>query len=178
MTIAQKSYYTEGADKNGVKASKERVTILICVGINGKKKDPLVIGKSKKPRSLAKIFMIPRDIISIINKKVLLFIDNCRPHHVSDPTKYRDIKIVYLPVNTTSHCQPLDAGIINAFKHHYFSDLNCVLATLIPTGKTIDDLTKTITLREAIEWIQQALEKVTQSTIINCFTKCHFYPCN
>ncbi|XP_053209666.1 tigger transposable element-derived protein 6-like [Panonychus citri] len=205
-SVDQKSYHVKGANKNGVKvAVRDRVTILLCVGINGEKKDPLVIGKSAKPHSLATILYDTKrfnidykssrnasittdlfdqwlsdwnsELISQ-NKKVLLFIDNCKAHHVPDQTKYCNLKIIFLPVNTKSNCQPLDAGIINSFKQHYFGHLNCFLAKLIPTEEKVDDLTKAITLKEALEWIQQAWEKVKQLTIINCFSKCHFFPSN
>ena len=56
------------------------------------------------------------------DKKVLLLLDNAPSHpnltEISD-LNLTNITIHYLPHNTTSLCQPADAGIINALKAHY-----------------------------------------------------------
>ena len=50
-----------------------------------------------------------------VNRNVLLLIDNA-PSHIWQDTDYPNLEIVALPPNTTSKLQPLDAGIIAAFK--------------------------------------------------------------
>jgi hypothetical protein len=50
------------------------------------------------------------------NRNILLLADNA-PTHLMDVTfQLSNIKVHFLPPNTTSHLQPLDAGIINSFK--------------------------------------------------------------
>ena len=98
---------------------------------------PIVIGKSASPRcfkgikdkktplgvpyySNAKAWVdsvIMSDILSKINqklarqkRKVILFLDNVSSHSPDLVSKFSNIKIVFLPKNTTSRLQPLDAS--------------------------------------------------------------------
>ena len=47
--------------------------------------------------------------------KVILFWDNATCHPETAQAGLKNIKLVFLPKNTTSRLQPLDAGIINNF---------------------------------------------------------------
>ncbi|XP_037502649.1 tigger transposable element-derived protein 6-like [Rhipicephalus sanguineus] len=84
------------------------------------------------------------------NRNILLLLDQCAAH--PKQVTLCNIKLVFLPANTTSHLQPLDAGIIRNAKH-YFKRL-------------------LITLLDALHFIAMAWDRVTPTTIANCFGKC------
>ena len=50
-------------------------------------------------------------------RRVILLLDNFSGHRCSYNPE--NIEVVYLPPNTTSLCQPLDAGVIRSFKSHF-----------------------------------------------------------
>ena len=127
----------------GGKKAKERVTALFAVSLTGEKKQPLIIGKSQKPRWFKGIEKLPVSYaanknawmtsalfcewllaweieLQRKNKKILLLIDNCSAHkHDVIKDKLQALKVVFLPHNTTSILQPLDQGVIRSFKAHY-----------------------------------------------------------
>ena len=45
-----------------------------------------------------------------------MFVDNCSSHPDIEAS---DIKLVFLPPNTTSKLQPMDGGVIQAVKTNY-----------------------------------------------------------
>ena len=49
-------------------------------------------------------------------RKINLFLDNATYHPESMVDSFLQIKIVFLPKNTTSRIQPVDSGIIQNFK--------------------------------------------------------------
>ena len=56
------------------------------------------------------------------NRHVLLLVDNASSHSLNDGETFvqlSNITLQYLPPNTTSHLQPMDAGIIKSFKAKY-----------------------------------------------------------
>ena len=54
-------------------------------------------------------------------RSIVMAIDNCPANpQIKD---LRAIRLEFLPPNTTSHTQPFDQGIINAFKHRYRAKL-------------------------------------------------------
>lgn len=102
------------------------------------KERPLVIGKSKNPRCFKNSYVeklpiewyhnkkswMTREIMTDWldkfyrrmqreNRKVLLFLDNAASH---PQLVLCNVKLVFLPPNTTSECQPLDQGIIKVSK--------------------------------------------------------------
>jgi hypothetical protein len=134
---------------SGGRKSKDRITLALTVNADGSEKlEPWVIGRSKNPRCLKHIknrqnlrivyeynktkwmtgAICKRFLRWFDNKmhgrKVLLLLDNFSGHElgvqkVGGLDGLENVKIRWLPPNTTSHWQPLDQGIIASFKLHY-----------------------------------------------------------
>lgn len=176
----------KGETCNGGKMSKERLTVLLCSSSTGEKKTPLVIGKYLKPRCFKnqdlrcfkyfankKAWMTRNIFINFLtcwdaelrekNRKILLILDNCTAHPDinSDLT---NIKLVFLPPNTTSVLQPLDQGIIKSFKAHYRKILiSKVLQNLELKTNFV------VSILNALEYVKEAWDSVIVDTISHCF---------
>jgi hypothetical protein len=131
---------------SGRKKNKERLSIALCANANGSHKlPPVIIGKYAKPRcfknvnisnlqmtyrSNPKAWMLTtlfQEWLQEFNylviqkhkgKRVLLLLDNCPSHNLQGLT-LSHVDVYFLPPNTTSKIQPMDAGIIMSFKRHY-----------------------------------------------------------
>ncbi|GFX44751.1 tigger transposable element-derived protein 6 [Trichonephila clavipes] len=139
--LAEKTFIFKKQKCHGEKYSKERLTILLTVNMDGSEKiTPLVIGKSAKPgcfkginsirikyRSNKKAWMTTELfnewLVSLNSdmkrekRHILLFLDNCTVHN-NAPT-LSNVKLQFFPPNSTSKLQPLDSGIIDYFKIFY-----------------------------------------------------------
>jgi hypothetical protein len=108
-----------------------------------------------------------------LEEKALLLLDNCPAHPSSEVLKSRDGKIVatFLPKNTTALIQPLDQGIIRAFKAHYRREL---LTAVINSELQVQEFLKKVTLKDMAYNIGLAWKKITSTTIQNCWSKCMY----
>lgn len=103
--------------------------------------------------------------------KVLLLIDNAPGHpetlNLIDP----NVKIQFLPPNTTSLLQPLDQGIIAAFKRYYLKRtfsriLQCMEADPL---LTVTESWKQFNIAHCITIIKDAVSDLRPSTINACW---------
>ncbi len=100
-----------------------------------------------------------------------MFVDNCPAHpHVS----YYDVKLVFLPPNTTSKLQPCNAGIIKATKANYTKKLVRHILFKMDEATSASDLARTVDVLDAIMWLKRAWDSVPDSTIVKCFRNCGF----
>jgi len=99
-------------------------------------------------------------------RSILMVVDNC-PAHNNVPG-LKAITLVFLPPNTTSRTQPMDQGVIRNLKHHY---RQLVLRRLVQCADPSDF---NLNVLDALHYMQQAWQKVTPSTISNCFRHCGF----
>ena len=99
-----------------------------------------------------------------IKRKVLLLIDNA-PSHSTTNVNHPNVEVVYLPPNTTSKLQPLDAGIIAAFKCHIRKRQLTYALDALENEKNpykVDQLT-------AMRWARAAWSALNSSVIQNCW---------
>lgn len=171
----------------GKKKSKERLTVALCANSTGTHKlKPLIIGKSKKPRcfgsfnpSVYATYTFNKKAwmtgvlfeewvtdfnrqMKLAKKKVLLLLDNASSH--GKQPKLSNVTIHFLPPNTTSHIQPMDAGIIRTFKAYYSRHRDRHYVRQADAGEK-----PCISVKDAIIYTHDAWRSVTAATIANCW---------
>ena len=102
----------------------------------------------------------PGWIQSLWKKFYELFIDNTPSHPESFIDCFSHVKIVFLPKNTTSKLQPLDAGIIKNFKVLYPKQLLQYVLAKIKPGSNASDVISSVDLLKSIGWVMDAWRKV------------------
>ena len=178
----------------GTKKLKERLTVALACNADGSDKlRPLVIGHAKKPRCFknfnhklyvdydynAKAWMMSalfsqwlKDVDKQMKRKkrqILLIKDNAPTNII--PDNLRHIKIHFLPPTTTSHLQPLDAGIIQSFKSHFRrQQLKLIIDQLDTVGR------HRVEVSDAIRFTKRAWDAVTPDTIKHCWQHTKLVP--
>ena len=165
--------------------------------MTGEKYQPLIIGKSAKPRCFNKIKPESLPVMYRNNKKawmnsylfeewlkklnrkmksqnrnILLFIDNAPSHpHLT----LSNVKLAFFPPNTTSKTQPMDQGIIQTLKLKFRKkQLKFVLNQINKSEKSGSEILKEISILNAIYWVDSAWQEVEGLTIQKCFSRCGF----
>lgn len=176
----------------GRKASKERVTVLMCSNATGEHKlKLLVIGKSKTPRCFKNKSMplhychqksawmdsdifknwfhcnFVKEVTSYLEEqslpiKAVLLIDNAPSHPNESELKCGDIYAKFLPANVTSVIQPMDQGVIAAVKRDYRSTL---LSKLASESVEFKIFFKEFSLLEALYTVKKSWEKLDAVTL-------------
>ena len=110
-------------------------------------------------------------------RKILLLLDNVSSHNPNLKDRFSNIRVIFLPKNTTSKLQPLDAGIIKNFKVHYRRLLlKQTLAQIDSADLSATAIVKSINVLTAIRWIKMACDKVKPETVIKCFKRTGAFP--
>ncbi|XP_044177739.1 tigger transposable element-derived protein 6-like [Acropora millepora] len=110
------------------------------------------------------------------NRHILLFLDNapCHPHSHAD--MFSNVKLAFLPKNSTSRSQPLDAGIIKAWKVKTKRKLLRYICSQVDSNNKASEIVKSVHLLQAIQWGKQAWDEVDQETVQKCFKKVGLSP--
>lgn len=172
----------------GKKKDKARITVALGCNLSGSDKlPPLIIHTSKKPRCFKGVNVERLGVQYHANKKawmtrslflewahgfnlrmqdrrVLLLVDNASSHGVVELT---NVTIRFLPPNTTSFLQPLDAGIIRSFKCKYKS----LFVRWVIDQLEADGAVGSMDVLTAIKFTVDAWGAVAENTIRNCW--CH-----
>ena len=170
---------------------------MFACNATGEKLKPLVIGKSQKPRCFKNINVGRLPVTYVANKKawmttqiftswitsvnkimvrqkrkIIMFLDNATSH--GPDLQLSNVNLKFLPPNTTSHLQPLDQGIIRAFKARYRKHMLRYLVCRIEVADNATELCKQLTLLDAINWLASAWDETKESTISKCFVGAGF----
>ena len=97
-------------------------------------------------------------------RKLALILDNATFHPKSITDSFLQIKIIFLPKNTTSRLQPLDAGIAQNFKVKHRERLVKYVLARINEYSSATQIIKDVNIL-AIRWAQEAWKEVTVTTI-------------
>ena len=99
-------------------------------------------------------------------RQVLLLLDN-DPTHAVQTLDLTNVTVMFWPSNTTSHIQPMDAGIIAVFKKRYRS---FQLSMALDCGKNdIVNIYK-VDILQAMLWCRDSWNMVTPESIKNCWS--------
>ncbi|XP_070401469.1 tigger transposable element-derived protein 1-like [Nothobranchius furzeri] len=194
--------FKEEAKASGFKAFKDRVTLVMCGNAAGFLLRPGLIYRVKNPRALKnknknllpvywmhnqKAWMtklltsnwfhkcfIPQVSKYLAEKglpfKILLLMDNAGGH--ATDLSHEGIQVDFLPPNTTSLIQPMDQGVIRAFKALYTKNtLEDLVACM---GDTQEDEDETFNLKaywqqytiaSCLQNIQNSLQEMKLATV-------------
>lgn len=163
------------------------------VSASGTKEKPIVIWKSEKPRcfrgfnidafpvkyyhqhnswmtgEILKDFFGFNLKMKAEKRSILLLLDNagCRPPELLQD-KFSNIKIIFLPANTTSKLQPIDLGVIKNFKVRYRRHFLEYILAKIDAAATATDAVNVLT---ALRWVAIAWREVKATTVQKCFRR-------
>ncbi|XP_030265085.1 tigger transposable element-derived protein 6-like [Sparus aurata] len=182
-------------NKRGGKKSKERITALLACSAAGEKKELFGVGKSHSPRCFKHVRTLPVRYAANSSawmtaalfvewlkdwdrklgqerKSILLLVDNCAAHNVKNST-LRNIRLEFLPKNTTSILRPCDQGIVRTTKTYFRKEMARSVLRQIDEGNraAAADIAKKISLLDAILMLRDAWADVEASTIRNCWRK-------
>ena len=201
--LPEKSLSERGKRCRGGKKAKQRLTWAFFVNAGGGKEPPIVIGKSVRPRCFKTLKDMNRpyschyfankkawmtseifeEIVCELNRrmkrqkrKIILFVDNAPCHPPFPADHFSNIKLAFLPKNTTSRSQPLDAGIIKQWKVKTKRMLLRYVCSKVDGKLTASEITKSVHVLMSIQWGKKAWDEISEETIKRCFVKVGLFP--
>ena len=195
------SFDSEQVHGSKLHQSKDRMSLLLYTNMNGSEKlNPVLIGKAACPTALKKHGVMFKDLgveyfwnqkgwmtgsvfdlwltdwnknLIRQNHHVLLLIDNAPGHVIGE---YSNIRIQFLPPNTTAKLQPLDQGIIKSTKHNYRTILMTRYLAGVELKQEAKTIMKSFDFVLACQVLVEAWDAVIPENIQKCFAKAGFMP--
>ena len=195
------SFDSEQVHGSKLHQSKDRMSLLLCTNMNGREKlNPVLIGKAARPTALKKHGVMVKDLgveyfwnqkgwmtgpvfdlwltdwnnnLIRQNRHVLLLIDNAPGHVIGE---YSNIRIQFLPPNTTAKLQPLDQGIIKSTKHNYRTILTTRYLAGVESKQEAKTIMKSFDFVVACQVLVEAWDALTPENIQKCSSKAGFMP--
>ena len=160
--------------------------------IRNRREKPIVIGYNKKPHDFPNNWWWKKYFHYAYNKNawmtmeiwetwlldfnqrmkeqkrnVILLVDNAGGHNMSHKLVelLTNVNVYFLPPNTTSVIQPMDQGIIAAFKCYYTKLIILDMLNQIEEKEKYEQ----IITKQSILFIYEAWHKVSEETIKNCW---------
>ncbi|CAE1165064.1 unnamed protein product [Acanthosepion pharaonis] len=135
---------------NGTKVPKDRLTMLQFTNMDGTWMTSQLFTDVMKT--------LDRKMFAQ-NRKIILFLDNATCHNLLPGSNLSNIKLSFMPPNTTSLIQPLDQGIIRSFKAYYRRELvRMQIAAIHATPPVpLSEVAKQITVLKAMHMMKRAL---------------------
>lgn len=103
-------------------------------------------------------------------RNILLLMDNCSAHGTIETLpQFNHVEVAFLPPNTTSKLQPLDAGIIAAMKVRYRRRQMERAVDLLDVGDMDIYKIYKINILTAMRWLTNIWDDLSAATIRNCW---------
>ncbi|XP_053388741.1 tigger transposable element-derived protein 6-like [Mercenaria mercenaria] len=108
------------------------------------------------------------------DRNVLLLLDNAPSHPVD--LNLSNVKLLFLPANTTAKLQPLDQGIIQNMKQFYRKRLLRSVIAKIDNESVVsaESVSKSLNVMDAVQWVNSSIKDVKADTVTKCFRKAGF----
>ena len=169
--LPTRTYHLSGEECSGDKSSKVILTGMVVVSATGEKLEMFVIDKSKKPWCFKNVKQLPcrywaqkkswmtgvlfEDWVRKLDpffraqsRKVALLIDNCPAH--PEIKNLTNIKLIFLPPNTTSVLQPMDQGVTRSLKAHYQKKVVRLCIKEVESNKPLPEISILQTMKHLV----------------------------
>lgn len=181
-----------GNHPHSTTASKDKLTLLFLCNSTGNEKKVFAIGNVPNPPCFEKeatplpyyssenalmTDWIWCDILqkldqSLGKRKIILFVDREACHNSKIPLQ--NIKLAFIPPNSSNMFQPLNQGIIRLAKIYYRARLSKTLISALNEGIIASDFDKTFDVLQALRILESAWFSVPSAAIVESFQKVGF----